>query len=83
MTKKASITIVLVPEAETEENEIIKTQIMNDTFVNGIPFCAQIAFVEVGEPHDGLKEMLQKEGYSKNVAENVSFLYMCETDSPS
>jgi hypothetical protein len=81
MTKKASITIVLVPEAESEANETIKSQIMNDTFVGGIPFCAQIAVVEVGEPHDGLTEMLQKEGYSKNVAENVTFLYMKETES--
>ena len=73
-TEKAEITIVLVPEAESEPDEEIKSQILNETFLSGIPFCAQIALVEVGEIPD-VEELLEKEGYSEFVAKNVSYLY--------
>lgn len=44
MTKKAIITISLVPEAEEEKNEIIKDQIKKESW---IPFCAEIEKVEI------------------------------------
>jgi|WetSurMetagenome_2_1015567.scaffolds.fasta_scaffold46116_3 hypothetical protein len=75
MPKKASITIILVPEAEAEEDEDIKNQIMKETFLGGIPFCAHIAVVEVGESTDQVGELLQREGYSEFVAKNVQYLY--------
>jgi hypothetical protein len=74
MPKKASITIALVPEAEAEPDEEIKSQIMNGTFLNGIPFCAQITLVEVGDASP-VEKLLQREGYSEYVAKNVQYLY--------
>ena len=64
-----------MPEAETEENEFIKTQIMTMTSVSHIPFCAQIAFVEIEESPKTMEDQLEKEGFSKNVAKNVSYFY--------
>jgi hypothetical protein len=75
LMKKAAIMIDLVPEAEQEENEVIKTQIMKETFVGGIPFCAQIAFVEIREHSNGFEELLEKEGFSKDIAEKIFCMY--------
>ena len=75
MTKKAAIIVELVPEAETEANEQIKLEILKETLVTCIPFCAEIAHVEIEETKTGLQTSLQKEGISENVAKNVSHLY--------
>jgi hypothetical protein len=46
MTKKAIITISLVPESEMEKNETIKEQIKEEGF---IPWCKEIEKVTVRE----------------------------------
>lgn len=67
MTKKAVITISLVPEAKEEKNEIIKKQIIEES---SIPFCAEVEKVLIEEVKNSHKE-LRGHGFSKKVARNI------------
>ena len=71
MSKKAIITIQLVPEAKEEKNEVIRDQIMKES---SIPFCAEIEKVTIEEVENPYKELRGHE-FSKKVARNIVWFY--------
>jgi len=72
MTKKAIITISLVPEAQKVENKTIQKEIIEES---QIPWCKEIEKVEIEESEDCMVKGLKKHGLSNTVATNVVKFY--------
>jgi hypothetical protein len=73
MTKKAIITVSLVPEAEKESNKAIRKEILKDS---QILWCNEIEKIEIEKSEDCIIRGLQKHGLPKNVAKTVARLYL-------
>ena len=71
MTKKATITISLVPEAEITDDKEIERQIKEES---SIPFCAEVKKVIIEKVENPYKE-LRGHGFSKRVARNIVRFY--------
>lgn len=72
MTKKAIITISLVPEAQKVEDKTIRKEIIEES---QIPWCKKIEKVEIEESEDCMVKGLKKHGLSNTVATNVVKFY--------
>jgi hypothetical protein len=71
MTKKAHITVNLLPEASGASISQIEEEIKKDA---KIPWCSEIEVVSVEDAEESYVE-LKKQGVSSNVARSVVDLY--------